>query len=737
MPNNRHCRQSEKSFLENFGNERNFGMEPLFQELQNEAYDPIAIYGMGVNAESLLKSSLESRIRFVIAKDHIGEAFHGYEVKAIEDVLPLFKTIIIAASPRVTGIIYDRISSMVPNEKHVFNMYGVRLNGRRDYTENICWNQTFEGLLRAIDAHDVISFDCFDTLFMRRTLQPKDIFEVLGEQVDDDLGISFASWRIEAEQAATAEHPYPTLAEIYESMEKLHRLREKDGAWLMEQELAMERMAICPRESMIEAFRYAIRQGKAVYVTTDTYFSSDFVEALLKDSGIEDGYVVLASCECRASKADGSLYDILLSRTGQRSILHVGDNRLSDGIEAEQHHLDTFPVLSAFDMLRDSSCGFICEHLHGLDDRNVLGNILAEVLNNPFALSASKGKMAFHDAGSLAMMCHLPLVQGYLSFLLRIVRGKKEGQNSKVLFVSRDGYFLKKVYDNLRKQDSSLPESIYFYTSREAMTKSVCCSEKDIDVLLSDLSQLDNLSLKHVLHQRFHVDFDEVPDGVTVRTAYETWGEHKIRKVVFSHKKEIFSKAVVERGKYRFYLDSIHLNDEPDAQIFLVDLCTRGTVAYGLRQMLGRPVHLIAMGGLFLPNAYVDREEDYSLYLGVLTPFINIFSLFGVLELLLASREGQVAGFDRDGAPVFTEDSAYRRELLDGVQGRWKRELESPWMQNLLWWNMELSLDFVKCMMEVIRPECSDVDAGICSLFDFTDPLSTTEKMNALEKIRG
>ena len=155
-------------------------MEPLFQELQNKAYDPIAIYGMGVNAESLLKSSLESRIRFVIAKDHIGEAFHGYEVKAIEDVLPLCKTIIIAASPRVTGIIYDRISSMVPNEKHVFNMYGVRLNGRRDYTENICWNQTFEGLLRAIDAHDVISFDCFDTLFMRRTLQPKDNFEVLG-----------------------------------------------------------------------------------------------------------------------------------------------------------------------------------------------------------------------------------------------------------------------------------------------------------------------------------------------------------------------------------------------------------------------------------------------------------------------------------------------------------------------------------------------------------------------------
>jgi len=709
-------------------------MEPFLQEMQKDEYAPIAIYGLGVNARRLMHSVLGERIQFVIAKDHIGEDFFGHTVQSIEDVLPHCKTIIIAATLQVTRIIYKRIVGIVPDDKYIFNMYGMRLNASHAYRQNSYWQQDYPKLLREIDTHQAISFDCFDTLFMRRTLLPQDIFAVVGTRVDAALGSHFAEWRIEAEQVAVERYCYPTLREIYMVMQEQYHLHENQICRLREQELAVEQMALCPRRTVLAALRYAINQGKKVFITTDTYFPAAYISSLLIDADVPDGYTVLASCTCRASKADGSLYELLREKASTSDILHIGDNRIVDGYEAEQHHIDTFPLLSAYDMLQASSCQFVCEHLHNVDERHVLGNILAEVLNDPFALAPTQGKLMFRDAKTMALMCQLPVVQGYLAFLLRIVRGR---QGSKVLFISRDGYFLKQAYDQLRKQDPSLPESIYFYASREAMTKALCQDKRDIEVLLSDFPRMHGTTLKRVLRQRFHVEFPEFEEQITVDEAITQLGMPKIREVVFAHATEIFTQAAEARRGYQAYLASLSLPDQSGSDIFLVDLCTRGTVAYGLRRLLDRPVHLIALGGLFLPNAYLADARQYTLYFGTVTPFSSSYSLFPVLELLFASREGQAAGFNAEGKPVFSEGTAYRCDLLDEVQTTWLRALAAPWMHALAWWNMQISADFVENVLEIIRSEYSDVSDGVMKMFSFTDPLFKHGEMNVLTNTRA
>ena len=704
-------------------------MEPFLQEMQREEYAPIAVYGTGANAEWVLRSALGERVSFVVARDHVGEQFLGHEVQALADVLPHCRTIIIAATPRSTRQVYERIASLVPPDKYVFNMYGLRLNAPQAYRENPYWQQTYAGLQRAIAAHAVISFDCFDTLFMRRVLEPKDLFAVVERQV----GGTFAATRVAAERAAVKAHGYPTLREIYARMQTAQGLSAAQGDRLMAQEMATERLALCPRRPMLAALREAIGAGKRVFITTDTYFPADFIRELLQGVGIVDGYTVLASCECRASKADGSLYAQLRARTGQASILHIGDNRVTDGLEAEHQGLDTFSILSAYDLLQASSGHFVCEAAKSLDERLVLGNILAEVLQDPFALAASRGQLAFHTAGMLTLMCQLPVVQGYLAFLLRHVRGESQ---ARVLFVSRDGYFLKQVYDRLRAEDDSLPESLYFYTSREAVTRAVCQSEQDIDVLLSDFPQLHGMTLRHALERRFYIDFSDLPDGFAIETAFATWGAEKVRQLVMARKEEILEQSAQARQGYMAYLAANGLTAESKEKIFLVDLCTRGTVAYGLGRMLGRPVELLALGGLLMPNAYVQMEH-VSAYLGLLTPFSSSHSLFSVLELLLASREGQAAGFDTEGRPYFAEGTVYDAALLDEVQGGWLRMLDSPWLRFLRWQEMDLSPAFVTQMMELVRAAHSLVDEPVLSQFAFTDPLSSRPRSNVLVNVRG
>jgi len=708
------------------------GMETLFEKLREIDHAPLAIYGMGKNAERLLRSDLRKAIRFVIARDHIGEVFEGYEVKALEEVLPVCKTIVIAASPKVTRIIYERIRDSVGDGRYVFDMQGIQLNDPHSFEKNPYWKQTQARLISAIDVHDVISFDFFDTLFMRRTLLPADVFRVMGRQLEKELPeADFYSWRTQAEQEAVKRYGYPTLLEIYDVMAEQHDLTRGRTDELRRLELQTEELTICPRKTMVAAFLYACRNHKEVFITSDTYFPSAFLARLLQKVGAAGSYTILASCECRANKADGTLYEVLKKRAEHSRILHIGDNPRIDRCMAEKHQLDAYPILSAYDLLQASSCGFVCDHLQNLDDRITLGNILADLLNDPFSLSVSKGRWIFRDAGSIAAMCYTPVLQAYLSFILRQVRGQK---NSRVFFVSRDGYFLKELYDGLRKQDPDLPEAIYFYTSREAITKAVCQSEQDVDVLLSDLSKFPKNDLKDLLEQRFHVRFQEIPD-ITVEDAYAAYGASCIREWVMLRKEEIFLKAGAERERYRAYLERIALMEDPEEKVFLVDLCTRGTVAYGLHRMLGRSVHLIALLGAFLPNAYIEDPKDFSLYLGTTSQMEKPINI-AILEMLLASGDGQVSGFDRQGDPEFSPRTEYDRDLLKEVQGCWKDVLCSLWMMHLKWWGLNPSADFVVAMMETIQYHRSDVKKEVFQHFSFTNPLSKTRETNVLENVR-
>ena len=68
----------------------------------------------------------------------------------------------------------------------------------------------------------VVSFDIFDTLLVRPSMEPKDIFYLLQQPVKEKYGLDFVALRYHAEEKLKKENA--TLKEIWEYIAKKNNL---------------------------------------------------------------------------------------------------------------------------------------------------------------------------------------------------------------------------------------------------------------------------------------------------------------------------------------------------------------------------------------------------------------------------------------------------------------------------------------------------------------------------------
>jgi hypothetical protein len=75
--------------------------------------------------------------------------------------------------------------------------------------------------------------------------------------------------------------------------------------------------------------------------------------------------------------------------------------------------IDTYYVMNAGDMILQSSIHNVPEKTSSLDDHIALGVFAAHVLNNPFALCESKGRLVINDLYTLGYTCFAPLTLAF------------------------------------------------------------------------------------------------------------------------------------------------------------------------------------------------------------------------------------------------------------------------------------------------------------------------------------
>ena len=160
----------------------------LFSQMASER--KTAIYGTGAIACLLLNCGCYEQIAGIMALRQPGTMFCGKEilgeVQLIQDGIT---QIVVAAKVRNYQVITERIADFCQdngillkgaNGRNLIQWYGVK-NMRVNRVDRNYFALESQKLRKEIDNHDAISFDVFDTLVMRKVLQPTDVFYIVGQ----------------------------------------------------------------------------------------------------------------------------------------------------------------------------------------------------------------------------------------------------------------------------------------------------------------------------------------------------------------------------------------------------------------------------------------------------------------------------------------------------------------------------------------------------------------------------
>ena len=587
---------------------------------------PLAIYGIGRNTQYIVDHFPDHRIMGLMDEVRTGDIIFGKHVISFEEALDRgVKAIIIIARSSNTKIIYRRISRFtLDNAIEVYDLSGNLLMPVAAKSPDKSFEK-YSGIneitLKAkIDQSDVVSFDIFDTLIMRKCIYPRDVFLLIGSD--------FAKKRAKAEMELYSEGKHPNIYDIYARM---------GGGYSPQTEIDLETEYMTARDAMVKCLEYAVDIGKKVFLTSDMYLPKEIIARMLDGLSIRvDIENILVSCDYGVSKSDG-LFDVLSSLSGSGRILHIGDNYEADIMCAQRCGIDTFQIESAVVMLEDSYGEDLLKYDGSLQNRLLIGKFITQQLNDPFLLGRTNGKFEINSNYDMAYTFIAPLVVRFFGWL---VERANTLELDLVLLSSRDGYIIEEIY-NLLKDKYVLPPMKYFYVSRAVSVIAGLIDDNDI-IHVAQLAFAG--TPQEMLKDRFHLSDIEIMK----RGANESDEGYILR-----HKQAILRVAEIERKKYLNYIKT--LNIRPGSKVGFFDFISSGTCQKALQNIVDFQLTGLYVAATNYATGYKSGTKIEAMC-GVLNVFEKTYNLlenYFFMENVMTSFEPTLCGFDDSGAPKF------------------------------------------------------------------------------------
>lgn len=626
---------------------------------------PMILYGLGRNTRYLLEHVKDFRIVGLMDPENEGRTFWGYPVLTPWQAVKVARLIVVVARDSVQKIIYQRIRNIcVENQVEVFTVAGAKLEKtcslQEDVSSHPYWRRSSSDLVRQIERHDVISFDLFDTLIARCALRPEHIFEVVGDEVRPWFS-DYSRFRRAAQAEAEQKRIMPALKDIYARMREMCGLSEEESKALMELELAAELRFSVPRPEMLDVFRAAVRAGKRVYLLTDMYLERAQLQPLLEKHRIMGYQDILISCEIKADKQSGTMFDYLIKRIGSSSVLHIGDNFQADVGQAQMHGLDGAHILSGADLAARSNLAYLLVSPKTLGDSVVMGTVMSEILADPFVLCETRGKLPVRDLYQLGFACFGPVLLYFMQFIVSKLQRKKSGT---LLLCARDGYCIQNLYHRIRSEqpERELPRSVYFLTSRRAATVASLRTEEDIIKLAKRISTTGKL--EDILWRRFGVEAESRDCGLSWNTVVES---DVFLESVLKYCDAILERAQLERTGYQNYIKTLNL--EESEPVWMFDFITSGTIPYYLGRLLNKEIPCFCFGTADLPNTLYPEENPIQSLFGEQSFYnahLTIMKQYQLLESILTAPSPQLCYFDLNGKPVY-EPQTRMQDIFEDI----------------------------------------------------------------------
>ncbi len=547
----------------------------------------IAIYGMGRRSATLLPGITDFNIAGILDRDesNVGKELCGIKVISIKNVENYVDAIIINSDPSNYEIIYKRIANDVTVPVYYADGRIASLSNKDTrYEQNKYWESSYKELKNKIDKADIVSFDIFDTLIMRKIFSPEDVFRLLGEKVRAELKLDCEIAYIRAQVAAQC-GPYANINEIYEQIKKCMNLTDENISDIMKMEKDIDLDLCIARRDITDLYEYCVTSGKEVYLVSDMYYTLDDINCILSKCGITPpcNEHIWISCEKKCDKVSGSIWKEYSELVGKDiKCLHIGDNKTGDVENPAKYGIDSYYVMSAKDILMNSSISELASHVNTVSDSICLGLVISKLFNSPFALCSTKGKVSFDDSESYGYCIYGPLLE---KFLIWLYYNSRKDEIDKLLFFARDGYFLEKNYKIVTEllDDGYKQDWCYLPISRRLIYIATMENEDDFNRVVS-FPYVGTFA--DYMKSRFEIIVTDETLEYNDRQINAVGDSKNILKWIQPYKDKIMEQAKKERKNYLAYLTSDG-DMQKELSYGTVDLGYYGTNQYYLQRLTG------------------------------------------------------------------------------------------------------------------------------------------------------
>lgn len=640
------------NIMKTFNN--NFGM------LKSE---PIVLYGIGDKTRLILENTNGYNIVGLMDKSTTSRKIYGKKILSPDEVIGITKTIVIVSNFASSNLIYRRISYL--EEQHGINIF--HLNGSRpskvayiegDTVYSSYTFPTYARLKNSINENDIISIDIFDTLIMRKSLSPDDIFRQIERELSEqyDINLNFAEMRVESENISfKASNGAYSIDSIYHNMQKHFSLSHDLITLFKKVELATEFETIIPRSIIVDAMQYAKDLQKTVILTSDMYLPGTFVRKLLSACNIFDNDYdkLFISCEINKTKYNGDLWDYYKELYRGKTVLHIGDNDFIDITQANNHGINTFKTPSADELLCMSSLNSFKNSIKTFDDRLLMGKITARVYNNPFVFSSSN-RLEIDNAFTAGYAFFGPLILKFMLWLANLSSGLKL---NKILFLSRDGYILEKLYEKYLMVHPDLNETrgIYFLASRRALSVSSIRTDKDIIDVCRLAPYVTRITFSQFLFAAFGINTHK-NDRLERCFLHDTNIDEIITHILGEYSMDILNVANDERKYYQDYYNALDIKDND--KIGVVNFVSSGVTQHFFEKLFPNPnTNFIYFMTRVVIEDIETHNDVYSLYEKSFSAYTgdgnSLIKYYLAAESIFTSPEEQFVRFSTEGLPVY------------------------------------------------------------------------------------
>lgn len=345
-------------------------------------------------------------------------------------------------------------------------------------------------VLKNQDRYDLISFDVFDTLLIRRVHDPDHIKGSVCRFVSNLANrqeitihpdhVLRIRGRIEAKHRKRNGLIHPDHEAIYpqfigEMVEEIFGPQPNSVILdqILDYELTLESRLLIARRAWIDLLTHLRDRGKTLIALSDMYLPGDAIQQLLHQAGLGAYFQSVHSSadSCRA-KASGQGFYRLVERHGYspRRWLHIGDHPFSDGLRPASLGITAYCLRDAEEKKRKA----VLQRYFLASQRKSFwyGRYLLQIA---LPLEAEAQQLTGGEQLYREGYCFFgPLLAGFIAHLERTSR---EQSIPVLYFLSREGHLFEQIWSRMAPilaEGGPLPEVRYLHVSRKALAAASC-----------------------------------------------------------------------------------------------------------------------------------------------------------------------------------------------------------------------------------------------------------------------